>query len=303
MSSSAPAKLTKKQRKGLAFRERKSSGKGKKRSDLPETGGDVPEEDIVLDDIPEVAVEEKVVNKKRKREDAGEDGDKKVKSPKKPKTESATTTEQNGEGENAASVKGKQKAKPEKTRYILFLGNLKYTTTKEAVESHFSVCDPPPSVRLMTPKATDPSRPVTKSKGCAFLEFTHRNALQQGLKLHHSELEGRKINVELTAGGGGKSESRIQKVRERNRGLETQRKTKQGGEQPETESTAPGVGERISRTSGIEVRPVTKRTWTVPNVEDGETHRGGKKHAKVRGSKGGRPKQPFSTGANAISVG
>ncbi|KZT41381.1 hypothetical protein SISSUDRAFT_981959 [Sistotremastrum suecicum HHB10207 ss-3] len=270
MSSSVPAKLTKKQRKGLAFRERKSSGKGKKRSDLPETGGDVPEEDIVLDDIPEVAVEEKVVNKKRKREDAGEDGDK------------------------------KQKAKPEKTRYILFLGNLKYTTTKEAVESHFSVCDPPPSVRLMTPKATDPSRPVTKSKGCAFLEFTHRNALQQGLKLHHSELEGRKINVELTAGGGGKSESRIQKVRERNRGLETQR---QGGEQPETESTAPGVGERISRTSGIEVRPVTKRTWTVPNVEDGETHRGGKKHAKVRGSKGGRPKQPFSTGANAISVG
>jgi RNA recognition motif-containing protein len=62
-----------------------------------------------------------------------------------------------------------------------------------------------------------------KSKGCAFLEFTHRNALQQGLKLHQSMLDGRMINVELTAGGGGKSESRLTKVRERNKALLGQR--------------------------------------------------------------------------------
>jgi len=55
------------------------------------------------------------------------------------------------------------------------------------------------------------------------LEFTHRNALQQALKLHQSTLDGRLINVELTAGGGGKGESRLAKVRERNKALIGQR--------------------------------------------------------------------------------
>lgn len=82
--------------------------------------------------------------------------------------------------------------------------------------------DPPPTVRLLTPKSTG-GKPKIKSKGCAFLEFTHRNALQQGLKMHQSELDGRMINVELTAGGGGKSESRLEKVRERNKQLLGQR--------------------------------------------------------------------------------
>lgn len=84
--------------------------------------------------------------------------------------------------------------------------------------------DPPPSVRLLTPKQ-DPKSPkkTHKSKGCAFLEFTHRNALQQALKLHLSELDGRIINVELTAGGGGKGENRLKKLQERNRGLVDQR--------------------------------------------------------------------------------
>lgn len=64
---------------------------------------------------------------------------------------------------------------------------------------------------------------MNKSKGCAFVEFSHRNALQQGLKLHQSELEGRRINVELTVGGGGKSDTRLGKLKERNKGLFEQR--------------------------------------------------------------------------------
>ena len=75
----------------------------------------------------------------------------------------------------------------------------------------------------MTPKPSATSRPTAKSKGFAFLEFTNKQGLQQALKLHHSELEGRKINVELTAGGGGKSEHRIAKVKERNKELHEQR--------------------------------------------------------------------------------
>lgn len=83
--------------------------------------------------------------------------------------------------------------------------------------------DPPPVVRLSTPKPSAQQRPIAKSKGCAFLEFSHRNALQQGLKMHQTELEGRRINVELTVGGGGKGEKRLNKVKERNKELDEQR--------------------------------------------------------------------------------
>lgn len=86
----------------------------------------------------------------------------------------------------------------------------------------YFLTDPPPTIRLLTPTSTSGSQRA-KSKGCAFLEFTHRNALQQALKLHQSSLEGRLINVELTAGGGGKSETRLAKVRERNKALLVQR--------------------------------------------------------------------------------
>jgi nucleolar protein 6 len=102
-----------------------------------------------------------------------------------------------------------------------FPGNLKYTTSVEALKTHFSSCDSLPTIRLLKPKSTT----TTKSKGYAFLEFADRNSLQQALKLHHSELEGRKINVELTAGGGGKGEKRLQKVKERNKQLHGQRVT------------------------------------------------------------------------------
>jgi len=137
----------------------------------------------------------------------------------------------------------------------LIKGNLKYTTTREAIQNHFSLCsafsplslpfnasltpyihaavpltltnvDPPPTVRLLTPKVARPGATViakSKSKGCAFLEFSTRHALQVALRLHQSELDGRRINVELTAGGGGKSDARLAKVKARNKHLAVQR--------------------------------------------------------------------------------
>ena len=86
--------------------------------------------------------------------------------------------------------------------------------------AHVSASEPPPTVRLPIPKT---AQPLSKSKGYAFLEFVDKKALQKALRLHHSELEGRKINVELTAGGGGKSEHRVKKLQERNKGLHEQR--------------------------------------------------------------------------------
>ena len=89
--------------------------------------------------------------------------------------------------------------------------------------------DPPPTVRLLTPKVTTragvtaAAAAKSKSKGCAFLEFSTRHALQTALRLHQSELDGRRINVELTAGGGGKSDARLAKVKARNKHLGAQR--------------------------------------------------------------------------------
>jgi len=197
-------------------------------------------------------------------------------------------------------VKGKADGKVEvKQRFILFVGNLKYTTTAEAIKTHFAACDPPPTVRLRTPKPM-PGKPANKSKGCAFVEFSHRNALQQGLKLHQSELEGRRINVELTVGGGGKSDTRIGKLKERNKGLFDERKERieKLAKSDPTLSAVPDLPQRFSATSGLEQVQSKRRTWTIGDEEDGETHRGGKKHTKERP----RGRQ-WGTGVNAIPVG
>lgn len=114
------------------------------------------------------------------------------------------------------------------------LGNLGYKTTVEDLANHFASCgwsstgfgisisdliaDPPPTIRLLTNRSkasTEDKRPE-KSKGCAFLEFSKASGLQTALRFHQSVLDGRKINVELSAGGGGKSDARLKKLREKN---------------------------------------------------------------------------------------
>jgi len=69
-----------------------------------------------------------------------------------------------------------------------------------------------------------------KSKGYAFLEFDNWDRMRTCLKLyHHSEFEDgkskpRKINIELTSGGGGNSDSRRGKIGSKNEKLEEERK-------------------------------------------------------------------------------
>lgn len=135
--------------------------------------------------------------------------------------------------------------------------------------------------------------------------------------------------MELTAGGGGRSETRLTKVKERNKKLDGQRVCStttnepmdvdcdnlqiehreklakiaaKGGEAPV--SALPERPQRFSTTSGLEQSDAGKRTWTVGDVEDdGQTHRGGRKH--IRGKKGGAAKASkiWGTGVNAIPVG
>ncbi|KAJ7161340.1 hypothetical protein C8R43DRAFT_880674 [Mycena crocata] len=325
---SAPQKLTKKQKKGIAFRDRKGTKSrpngdpaGLEDNQVPvlevqdladgeadsaalevasEQGALVASKGKEARKDNEKAKDPAVPSKKRKRDNAAVVGEVEVakkeresEGPKRKKTKgSPGSTGVAGDAGKATEAQVKQ-------RFILFVGNLKYTTTAEVIKTHFAVCDPPPTVRLRTPKPT-PGKPINKSKGCAFVEFSHRNALQQGLKLHQSELEGRKINVELTAGGGGKSDVRLNKLKERNKGLFDQRKDhieKLAKSDPSL-SAVPDLPQRFSATSGLDQVQSKRRTWTVGEEDDGETHRGGKKHTKARP----RGKQ-WGTGVNAIPVG
>lgn len=133
--------------------------------------------------------------------------------------------------------------KEELPKYIVFVGNMAFDVTGDMLAKHMaSFCGETPTVRLLTTKghpdalnelsnskkksiakgkAQDPSAP--RSRGCAFVEFTNATALQKALRFHHTTFHGRAINVELTAGGGGKSQQRKDKIKKKNESLQKER--------------------------------------------------------------------------------
>lgn len=112
--------------------------------------------------------------------------------------------------------KGSNKEESNGPKFILFVGNLPFKTTEDDIKAHFKNCMPT-SIRLRN------------EKGCAFIEFKNDDPMQSkrlmdvALRLHKSTLGGRKINVELTAGGGGNSQERIEKIKAKNEKLEQER--------------------------------------------------------------------------------
>ncbi|GFO00485.1 RNA-binding protein 34 [Plakobranchus ocellatus] len=101
--------------------------------------------------------------------------------------------------------------KDSKNKYVLFIGNLPYDITREQLEEHFRKTGGIKSIRIPRDKATDQGR------GFAYMEFDGRISHGIALRLHQTTLGGRKINVEFTSIGGGKSEARKEKLREKNR--------------------------------------------------------------------------------------
>ena len=138
-------------------------------------------------------------------------------------------------------------------RFILFVGNLPYTATTPQIQSHFAKLAPK-AVRHSTNKSTG------RSKGFAFLEFDGYDKMKTCLKLYHHSIfdpqelndpsvesavrmnnSGRKINVELTAGGGGgRSEKRKEKIKEKNHKLDEQRERRKTKEKEEKQKDSKG---------------------------------------------------------------
>jgi nucleolar protein 6 len=121
-----------------------------------------------------------------------------------------------------------------------------------------------PTVRLLTPKTTTDAGPE-KTRGCAFVEFQTVPALQAALKLHESRVgkrgdfcldheplrmdsdvgKSQAINVELSAGGGGKGALRQAKIESMRTKLAKQRerKTDEAKPKPDAENKSPKARE------------------------------------------------------------
>ncbi|KIL71731.1 hypothetical protein M378DRAFT_155329 [Amanita muscaria Koide BX008] len=157
-----------------------------------------------------------------------------------------------------------------KERFIVFVRNLKFTTTVDDITQHFSACDPPPSVAFLTLKA---STTGMESNDCAFLEFSNIKALEQALELHHSNLGGRMIIVELTVAGDGKSKARLQKQRERHKRRRREKRARDGikDEQEMAERIKKSqmqlnqTNHRYSATSGVGEGIRTETDWDMRN--------------------------------------
>ncbi|KAF5000846.1 hypothetical protein FGRMN_1454 [Fusarium graminum] len=144
---------------------------------------------------------------------------KKSKKDKKKQNKSANDVPVAGAEADAADAKTEGKA----DRHIVFVGNLPFTATAETIKAHFASLNPV-GVRCMSdPKDSKPCR------GFAFVEFEKVWHMRTCLdKFHHSEFTDgtsypRRINVELTAGGGGKTKKRQDKIKEKNQKLNENR--------------------------------------------------------------------------------
>nr|XP_022315227.1 uncharacterized RNA-binding protein C365.04c-like isoform X2 [Crassostrea virginica] len=95
-------------------------------------------------------------------------------------------------------------------KYVLFVGNLPYSVTKEQLEEHFRKTGGVKAIRIPKEKGTG------NCKGFAYVEFKDRISHGIALRLHHTTLGGRKINVEFTSHGSGKNDQRKEKLKLKN---------------------------------------------------------------------------------------
>ncbi|KAL1959605.1 hypothetical protein VTO42DRAFT_1640 [Malbranchea cinnamomea] len=132
-------------------------------------------------------------------------------------------TVQGQQGEAVKDDEPQNQSEKKHTRFICFIGNLPFTANQESVAKHFAKISPD-FIRVPT------ERNGKKGRGFAFLEFSSYDRMKTCLKLyHHSSFDdgkspARKINVELTAGGGGsKSETRKARIAAKNKKLSEER--------------------------------------------------------------------------------
>jgi len=226
-------KKDKKSKKGSESRKERKE-KRKDLQDLPEQDDEaeddqanekvVATEAVVEDADKAKAKAEKKAAKKAKKEKKAES-----KSKKEAGATNSETTATNGDEAKAAAASGKDaidldaSTASKADRHIVFVGNLPFSATAASISAHFSSLSPV-AVRCLKNKGDD--KPC---RGIAFVEFGSGAHMRTCLdKFHHSMFDDgksapRQINVELTAGGGGKGQNRKNKIDEKNVKLDENR--------------------------------------------------------------------------------
>ncbi|OQR86207.1 hypothetical protein ACHHYP_10854 [Achlya hypogyna] len=140
----------------------------------------------------------------------------------------------------------KENANEKRIHLTLFLGQLPFTATEDKIRKHFHEAGEI-KIRMATDKQTN------KFKGTAFIEVADSKALGAALSRHHSLLDGRRINVELTANGGGKKSelrtSRIKQLREKQSAKQIEKVRallQKNVDNPECKLTQDDVDERMT---------------------------------------------------------
>lgn len=288
--------------------ERRKSGKKRKRDEIEESKDAVVQADelqqdfIPLDVGADVlqgdTVTKKSSSKKRKAVTLERNGEAEVTvtpdaippKPKKRKKQKGSAAENGEASEDGAAVSTKNH------RFVCFIGNLPYTTTDASLQAHFKKLAP-----FTLRHRTDPA--TSKSKGFAFLEFENYDRMKTCLKLYHHSMfdpddatgdievadEGaelttksapkkkskaaRRINVELTAGGGGKNAARKEKIKVKNNRLGEQRTRRAEAEKEAKEHGESGKG---AEKKGKKKQQQQKDQRTNPTVDaEGQDHTAG----------------------------
>ncbi|KKF94273.1 putative RNA-binding protein [Ceratocystis platani] len=197
-------------------------------------------------------------------------------------------------GENAEDTDENQDEehdKKKKERFIVFVGNLPFTAKEEHLRKHFASLEPS-SIRLLTSKS-DP----TKTRGIAFIEFSHWRSMRTCLdKFHHSTFDdglspARKINIELTAGGGGKTAHRTAKIKAKNdklrasRSRRIQRESDERSQRKEKEDIE--AAETARETGMHPARLAQIKEGGAPETNSNNSGNGGRFGGRGRGGFGG----------------
>lgn len=132
--------------------------------------------------------------------------------------------------------KGKGRAGSGGNRFIVFVGGLPRDITATELQTHFKT-SAPDNIRVRAEKAI------------AFLEFDGdkdgkhiQSRMDTALLQNKTEIRGKRINVELTVGGGGNSENRLQKLRTKNEKFEQEYEERMARMRTKPEGKAPTAG-------------------------------------------------------------
>lgn len=269
-------KVDRRAKKAQRDAERKKSGKKRKHEEVEDEGAkDELKQDFISLDVSKE--ESKVPSKKRKADAIDPDTTATAREQIAPKKKRRKSSKPAPNGEAGTQEDGETNyatAKPTKSRFILFIGNLPYTATDDTINAHFIKIKP-----FHLRHRTDPK--TKKSKGFAFLEFEDYDRMKTCLKLyHHSTFDpsateagadaaeppkdsggrgrrkkdqSRKINVELTAGGGGKGGERKEKIKVKNQRLEEQRARRKELEMKEALKAEKKKGKKMTGANGAVV--------------------------------------------------